>query len=157
MADGAARRGKRHPAVVVEFARRAVSLIGNASHCAIIDLRKGLLSKVSAECLDLMEDPKLFVPGSSDLFGKKFKKAVLKDLKLSKEMDNLVGSSRHGNGRYKQVKPFHQQPRKGPGQNPRSWGQNRWNQNPSSQQPFRGGFSQRRGKPHFFPGQGKQN
>ena len=40
--------------------------------------------------MDLIDDPDLFASGSSDLFGKKFKKALLKDLTVSKEMDSLV-------------------------------------------------------------------
>ena len=74
-------------------------LIGNASHCALVDRHKGLLAKVSPETLDLIDDPALFVPGTPDLFGKKFKKAVFKELKLSKGMDSLISTSRHGNGR----------------------------------------------------------
>jgi hypothetical protein len=70
-----------------------MSLIGNASHCALVDRRKGLLAKVSPDCKEL------FVPGSSELFGKKFKKAILKDLKLSKEMDSLMSGGWHGNGK----------------------------------------------------------
>ena len=53
---------------------------------------QSLLAKVSAECLDLVDYRALSVRGTSDMFGKKFKKAVLKDLKLAKEMDNLVGA-----------------------------------------------------------------
>jgi hypothetical protein len=65
------------------------------------------LAKVSPDCLNLVDDPELFVPGSSELFGKKFKKAILKDLKLSKEMDRLMSGCRHGNGKnnYKQESP----------------------------------------------------
>ena len=139
------------PAVVVEAIQRAISLIGNASHCALVDRRKGLLAKVSPETLDLIDDPALFVPGTPDLFGKKFKKAVFKDLKLSKEMDSLISTSRHGHGRkqFKPFQPFRQQPGKGPGYNPRAWSQRGWN-------PRRGGFSQQRGKTSFFPNQGKQ-
>ena len=150
------------PGLVIEATRRAMSLIGNASHCALVDRRKGLLAKVSPECLDLADDPELFAPGSSDLFGKKFRRAIFKDLKLSKEMDNLI--SRHGNGKNKPFKFFRQQPGKGPGYNPRSWNQGpsfnprsyneRWNR--TSQ--YRGGFSHRgRGKSSFLPNQGKQN
>ena len=40
--------------------------------------------------MDLIDDPELFASGSPDLFGKMFKKALLKDLPLSKEMDSLV-------------------------------------------------------------------
>ena len=59
------------------------AMIGNASHCALVDRRKGLLAKVSPDCLDLVDDPELFTPGDSDLFGKRFKKAIFKDLKLT--------------------------------------------------------------------------
>jgi hypothetical protein len=69
-----------HPDLVIEASRRAMSLIGNASHCALVDCRNGLLAKVSPECLELIDDPELFVPGSSELFGKKFKKAIFKGL-----------------------------------------------------------------------------
>ena len=123
------------PAVVVEAIQRAISLIGIASHCALVDQRKGLLAKVLPETLDLIDDPALFVPGTPDLFGKKFKKAVFKDLKLSKEMDSLISTSRHGNGRkqFKPFQPFRQQPGKGPGyvqspgmestrMDPKAWG-----------------------------------
>ena len=105
------------PSLVIDFARRTMSLVGNASHCALTDRRKSLLAKVSEECLDLVDDQALFVPGTSDMFGKKLKKAVVKDLKLAKEMDNLVGTRRHGNGENKRFKPFCQQPGKGPGYN----------------------------------------
>ena len=110
------------PAVVVEAIQRAISLIGKASHCALVDRRKGLLAKLSPETLDLIDDPALFAPGTPDLFGKKFKKAVFKDLKLSKEMDSLISTRRHGNGRkqFKPFQPFRQQPGKGPGYNPRA-------------------------------------
>ena len=147
------------PALVVEFVRRAMSLIGNASYCALVDRRKGLLAKVSPDCLDLIEDPELFTPGSSDLFGKKFKKAVLKELKLAKEMDSLVsGSGGRNHGNVNRYKPFRQQPGKGPGFNTRPWGvQRHWNGSRMQSQ-FRGGVSQRRGrKPSFFPNQGNQN
>ena len=87
------------PPVVVEAIQRATLLIDNALHCALVDRRKGLLAKVSPETLDLIDDPALFVPGTPGLFGKKFKKAVFKDLKLSKEMDSLISMRRHGNGR----------------------------------------------------------
>jgi hypothetical protein len=117
------------------------------------------LAKVSPDCLDLVDDPELFAPGSSELFGKKFKKAFLKDLKLSKEMDSLMSGGRHGNGKNnsKQFKPFHQQPGKGPGYNPRSWSKGPgfnsrpWNQ--TSQ--YSGGFSHR-GK-SYQPSRGKQH
>ena len=142
------------PSLVIDFVRRTMSLVGNASHCALTDRRKTLLANVSAECLDLVDDKALFVPGTSDMFGKKFKKAVLKELKLAKEMDNLVGASR---GKNKPFKPFRQQSGKGPGYNPRSWGQRGWNQTPSTQSRFRGGFSQRKEKPYHFPSQEKQN
>lgn len=133
------------PTLVVEFLRQAISLVGNASFCGLVDRRKGLLVKVSPECMDLLDDPKLFTSGSSDLFGKKFKKALLKDLKLSKEMDSLVSRGNHNN----RFKPFRSQPGKGPGYNPRSgfrsWSDKR-NWNGQTKQPFRGGFSHRGGK-----------
>ena len=60
------------PSLVIDFVRRTMSLVGNASHCALTDRRKTLLAKVSAEWLDLVDDQALFVPGASDMFGKKF-------------------------------------------------------------------------------------
>ena len=130
------------PAVVVEAIQRAISLIGNASHCALVDRRKGLLAKVSPETLDLIDDPALFVPGTPDL-------------KLSKEIGSLISTSRHGNGRkqFKPFQPFRQQPGKGPGYNPRAWSQRGWT---PKQNRDRGGFSQQRGKTSFFPNKGKQ-
>ena len=77
-------------ALVSNCVRRAIFLVGNASYCALVGRRKGLLAKVSSDCMDLIDDPELFASGSSDLFGKKFKKALLKDLTVSKEMDSLV-------------------------------------------------------------------
>ena len=142
------------PSAVIESVQNAISFIGNASHCALVDRRKGLLAKVSPDCLDLVDDPALFAPNTADLFGKKFKKAILKDLKLSKEMDGLIGASRHGNGNKQPFKPFRQQPGKGPGYNPRSWNTRHWG---STQNRFRGGFSQKRGKPSFFQNQEKQS
>ena len=143
------------PAVVVEAVQRAIWLIGNASHCALVDRRKGLLAKVSPETLDLIDDPALFVPGTKGLFRKKFKKAVFKDLKLSKEMDNLIDTSPHGNGRqqFKPFQPFRRQPGKGPGYNFRAWNQRAWT---PRQNRYRGGLSQQKGKTSFFPNQGKQ-
>ena len=44
------------PAVVVEAVQRAISLIGNASHCALVDRRKGSLAKISPETLDVIDD-----------------------------------------------------------------------------------------------------
>ena len=99
------------PAVVVEFVRQAISLVGNASFCGLSDRRKSLLVKVSPESLDLLDERSLFEENSADLFGKKFKKAILKEFKHVKNMDNLLGSSSHGNR--KQF--FCEQPGKGPG------------------------------------------
>ena len=62
---------QKHFASVIELVRRAIALTGNASYCALVDRRKGLLAKVSSGSLDLIDDPELFVPDSSDLFGKK--------------------------------------------------------------------------------------
>ena len=142
------------PAVVVEAIQRAISLIGIASHCALVDQRKGLLAKVLPQTLDLIDDPALFVPGTPDLFGKKFKKAVFKDLKLSKQMDSLISTSRHGNGRkqFKPFQPFRQQPGKGPGyvqspgmestrMDPKAWG---------------GGVLNKEGKPVSSPTKGNK-
>ena len=103
------------PTSVIELVRRAVALTGNASYCALVDRRKSLLGKVSSDSLDLIDDPELFVPDSSDLFGKKFKKAFLKELKLSKELDSLVRGKCHGNGNATKQKPFRRQPGRGPG------------------------------------------
>ena len=86
-----------------------------ASYCALVDRRKCLLAKVSPDSLDLIDDPELFLPDSSDLFGKKFKKAFLKELKLSKELDSLVRGKYHGNGNATKQKPFRRQPGGGPG------------------------------------------
>ena len=99
------------PAVVVEFVRQAISLVGYASFCGLSDRRKSLLAKVSPESLDLLDERSLFEENSADLFGKKFKKAMLKEFKHVKIMDNLLGSSSHGNR--KQF--FRQQLGKGPG------------------------------------------
>ena len=106
----AAEAGKTglEPTSVIELVRRAIALTGNASCCALVDRRKGLLAKVSSDSLDLIDDPELFVPDSPDLFGKKFKKAFLKDLKLSKELDSLVRGKYHGNAN--KQKPFRRQP-----------------------------------------------
>ncbi|CAB4032402.1 Hypothetical predicted protein [Paramuricea clavata] len=83
------------------------AMIGNAFHCALVDRRKSLLTKVSPDCLDLVDDPELFTPGNSDLFGKRFKKAIFKDLKLTTNHLSLFIKN-------KPFKPFHlQQPGKG--------------------------------------------
>ena len=99
------------PAEVIELVQRAIALTGNASFCALFDRRKGLLAKVLSDSLELIADPSLFCPGFTDLFGKKFKKSFLKELKVSKELDSL----QPGKG------PFRFQPRKGPGFNSRTW------------------------------------
>ena len=101
------------PASVIESFRRAIVLTGNATYCALVDRRKGLLAKVSSDSLDLIEDPELFVPNSFDLLGKKIEKAFLKELKLSKELDSLARGKYHGNAN--KQKPFRHQPEKSPG------------------------------------------
>ena len=75
----AAKAGKTglEPASVIELVRRAIALTGNASYCALVDRRKGLLAKVSSDSLDLIDDLELFVPDSSDLFGKKIQESFL--------------------------------------------------------------------------------
>ena len=75
-------------------------------NCALVDRRKGLLAKVSPESLDLVDDSELFVPGTTELFGKKFKKAIFKSLKLAKEMDSLLSASRYGNRGKQRFQPF---------------------------------------------------
>ena len=143
----AAEAGKTglEPASVIELVRRAIALTGNASYCALVDRRKGLLAKVSSDSLDLIDDPELFVPDSSDLFGKKFKKAFLKELKLSKELDSLVRGKYHGNA-HKQ-KPFRRQPGRGPGSSTNVQSNYR-----------RGRFPYRQGKAGSqFPRQGNKN
>ena len=72
----AAKAGKTglEPASVIELVRRAIALTGNASYCALVDRRKGLLAMVSSDSLDLIDDPELFLPDSSDLFGKNSRK-----------------------------------------------------------------------------------
>jgi hypothetical protein len=66
------------PKLVIEASSRAMSLMGNDSHGALVDRRKGLLAKISSECLDLINDPESFVPGSSELFGKSSKRPFSK-------------------------------------------------------------------------------
>lgn len=84
----------------------AIMVIGNTSHCAHVDRREGLLAKVLPETLDLADDQEL--SGSTELFRKKLKKAVFKDLKLAKEMNSLMGASCHGNCGEQPFKPFRQ-------------------------------------------------
>ena len=88
------------------------------SFCASSDRRKGLLAKLAPECLDL-DDKALFTRGHADLFGKKFKKNLQKDLKLSKEIDNLMPRKRASftqmTRRFQPNQPFRSQPGKGPG------------------------------------------
>lgn len=72
---------------MVDALKRAVSLVGNASLCAMNDRRKGLLTKIEQDCLDLPGDTTLFTKHCLDLFRKKFKKHLLKDLKLSEEIE----------------------------------------------------------------------
>jgi hypothetical protein len=136
------------PALVIDLVRRALALAGNASYCALVDRRKGLLAKVSSESVDLIGDSELFSPGSSDVFGKKFKKAFLKELKLSKELDSLArGKNRYHHGNYGKQKPFRRQPGHGPGPS---------SQFPRFQRSFRGRFPYR--KPNDrFQSQGSKN
>ena len=98
------------PALVVKSVHHVISLVGNASFCGVSDRRKSLLAKVFPETLDLLDERNLFKKNSADLFSKNFKKAMLKEFKHDKIMDNLFGCSSHGNR--KQF--FRQQPRKGP-------------------------------------------
>jgi hypothetical protein len=130
------------PSVVIEFVHQAISLVGNASFCGLSDCCKGLLAKISPESLDLPDDASLFGKDSSELFGKKFKKAMLKELKHDKIMDSLVGRGNHSN----RHAFFHQHLAKGPGTfqaintrlGIRAWTENAqnhgWNQ---SRAPFR--------------------
>ena len=73
------------PKFVIEWRPRIMSLIGNDSHGALVDRRKGLLAKISSECLDLINDPESFVPGSSELFGKSSKNPFSKILNCRKK------------------------------------------------------------------------
>lgn len=108
------------PATIIDMVKRVISLVGNASFCATSDRRKGLLAKLAPECLDLLDDKTLFTQGHNELFGKKFKKNLLKDLKLSKEIDNLMPRKRQSSfsqlaRRFQPNQPFRSQPGKGPG------------------------------------------
>ena len=109
------------PSVVVDALKRAVALVGNASFCAMNDRRKGLLAKIAPDCLDLLDDTTLFTKDCQDLFGKKFKKHLLKDLKLGKEIDNLMpqrwqtSATQPNTRRFQANRFFRQQPGKGPG------------------------------------------
>ena len=59
------------PAVVVEFIRQAISLLGNASFCGLSDRRKSLLAKMSPESFHLLDEINLFEKNSADnLFGR---------------------------------------------------------------------------------------
>ena len=133
------------PAVVIDMVKRAISLVGNASFCATSDRRKGLLAKLAPECLDLLDDKALFTRGHADLFRKKFKKNLLKDLKLSKEIDNLMPRKRASftqmTRRFQPNQPFRSQPGKGPGFRSNT-------NNP---------FKRWENKPRKFPFQQKQN
>ena len=133
------------PAVVIDMVKRAISLVGNASFCATSDRRKGLLAKLAPECLDLLDDKALFTRGHVDLFGKKFKKNLLKDLKLSKEINNLMPRKRASftqmTRRFQPNQPFRSQLGKGPGFRSNT-------NNP---------FKRWENKPRKFPFQQKQN
>lgn len=48
--------------------------------------KKKLLAKLTPESVDLMEDKALFRRGTNDVFGKKFKKNLIRDLKLRKKL-----------------------------------------------------------------------
>lgn len=52
--------------------------------------KKKLLAKLTPESVDLMEDKALFRRGTNDVFGKKFKKNLIRDLKLRKEIGDLM-------------------------------------------------------------------
>ena len=108
------------PVTVIDMLRQAISIVGNASFCGTSDRRKGLLAKLALECLDYLDDKALFTRGHTDLFGKKFKKNLLKDLKLTKEIDNLMPRKRQSSfsqltRRFQPGQPLHVQPGKGPG------------------------------------------
>ena len=80
------------PAMVIDLAKQAIALTGNASFCALTDRRKSLPAKISPEFLALLDEASLFNACVADRFGKKFKKAMLKELKHDKMLDNLVGA-----------------------------------------------------------------
>ena len=96
---------------------------------------------MSSDSLDLIEDPELFVPNFFDLFGKKFEKAFLKELKLSKELDSLVRGKYHCNAN--KQKPFRHQPEKGPGSSANVLF---WRQRQVQNSDRRGRFPYRQGK-----------
>ena len=75
----AAEAGKTglEPASVIELVRRTIALTGNASYCALVYHREGLLAKVSFDSLDLIDHPEQFVTDSSDLLGKKNQESFL--------------------------------------------------------------------------------
>ena len=73
------------PKLVIGASSRVMSLIDNDSHGALVDRRNGLLAKISSECLDLINDPESFVPGSSELFGKSSKRPFSKILNFRKK------------------------------------------------------------------------
>ena len=127
-------------AVVIDMVKQAISQVGNAFFCATSDRRKGLLAKLAPD------DKALFTGGHVALFGKKFKKNLLKDLKLSKEIDNLMSRMRASSftqmtRHFQPNQPFRSQPGKGPGFRSNT-------NNP---------FERWENKPRKFPFQQKQN
>ena len=67
---------------IVTFTAEAAfkGLSKSAGKSLLIDSRKGLLAKVSSDSLDIIEDPSLFCPGSTDLFGKNLRNRFSRSL-----------------------------------------------------------------------------
>ena len=60
-------------------------------------MAKSLLAKISPESLDLLDDASLFDAGAThELFGKKFKKAMLKELKQRQHRVSTQGKISSG-------------------------------------------------------------
>ena len=80
-----------YPAIRIRIRIRVLSQpFSTCPFCETSDRRKGLLAKLAPECLDLLDDKALFTQGHADLFGKKFKKNLLKDLKLFLQNPSLI-------------------------------------------------------------------
>jgi hypothetical protein len=70
------------PVDVINIVQRALVLIGNAHFVYMSDRRKGLLSRILPDCVDLVDDTigkKALLKSRGYLFGKKFRKILTND------------------------------------------------------------------------------
>jgi hypothetical protein len=114
------------PSSVAEAAQRAISLLGNAAFCLAQDRRRGIITKLAPDSLDTLDEDKVFAGCGNKLFGEKFKKKMVKNVKDSREMHEAMGIR----PRSTKSSFFRGKPGSGPGQSSFTQGYSTgWNNN----------------------------